>query len=407
MALAPLLAQLRRNRIGALLIGLQMALNLAILCNAAFIIQQRAAYTQVPSGVDEENVLVMHNEWLHDSNQAQARLETDLARLRQLPGVVDAFASNTYPMSDSGSTGVANLRAHQAQPTARAALYFADEHALATLGLQLIAGRNFTPEQVQSIDENGIPRVSAVIITRALAQKLFPRQNAVGRQIYLDNEGQRATIIGVVAALQVPWTHAGYWGSSFRESSMLWPVKPLGRNVEYIIRARPGELAHVMAAAQDALYAVNRDRILTQVRSLTDARWDAYRDDRGFVGMLTTICLLMMAVTAWGVVGLTSYWVTQRRRQIGIRRALGATRLGVVGHFQAENLAIALAGTVMGAATGVGLNLWAVQQLEAARLPPTYVIIGMAALILLGQLAALWPAARAAAVPPALAARSA
>jgi putative ABC transport system permease protein len=115
----------------------------------------------------------------------------------------------------------------------------------------------------------------------------------------------------------------------------------------------------------------------------------------------------MLAVTAFGIVGLTSYWVTQRRRQIGIRRALGGTRTAIVRYFQTENLLIAGVATVLGCALSVGFNLWAVSTFEMARLPYLYLAFGGATILLLGQIAAFWPALRASVVPPALAARSA
>jgi putative ABC transport system permease protein len=396
MAIAPV----SRHTLGALLIASQMALTLAILCNAVFIIHERVAITQRPSGMNEQNLFVMHNEWLRTTDDARARLETDLALVRKLPGVIDACASNTYPMNNSTSSSDVKLTSDQLHPAATAAVFEGDEHALTTLGLKLIAGRNFMSTELarQTATQDAV--ISAVIVSHALADKLFPRSPAVGRQIYIDGSGA-VTIVGVVEALRVRWTN-----STFNEDSMLWPVKLLTRNAEYMVRVQPGKLASVMAAAPAALYALDRARVLTSVRSMTDARREAYRDDRAYTGMLTTICVVMLAVTACGIVGLTSYWVNQRRRQIGIRRALGATRSAILKRFQGENLLIALAGTLVGAAASLGLNLWTVHKFEAARLPGVYVLIGMAALIALGQLAALWPAWRAAWVPPSLAARS-
>ena len=408
MAIGLILAPLRRNKFGAVLIGLQTAVTLAILCNAVFIIQQRLALMERASGADEKNVFVIDNQWIGHPGDAHALFATDMTTLRSLPGVVDAYASNSYPMSNSGMTGVANLTAEQANPTALGAVYFADDHTLNTLGLRLVAGRNFASTQLRGVASLEVPelRVEVVMLTRALAEKVFPRGSAVGRTLYLGPAGQ-ATVIGVVDRLQVPWTSADGWGSAFSASSMLFPLQPFTRNAQYLVRAWPGQLADVMAAAQKALYAQNPSRILSDVRSLADTRREAYRDDRGFAIVLTAVCVVMLAITACGIVGLTSYWVAQRRRQIGIRRALGATRTTVVGHFQAENLLISLAGTSVGAALAMGASLWAVSEFETARLPVAYVIIGAMLLIAFGQLAALWPATRAAWVPPALAARSA
>jgi putative ABC transport system permease protein len=105
------------------------------------------------------------------------------------------------------------------------------------------------------------------------------------------------------------------------------------------------------------------------------------------------------------MVGLTSYWVAQRRRQIGIRRALGATRLAIIRQFQKENLLIASSGVLGGILLAIALNLWLIGRFEMIRLAPGYVIGGGIVMLLLGQVAVYWPAMRAAQVPPALAVR--
>jgi putative ABC transport system permease protein len=162
-----------------------------------------------------------------------------------------------------------------------------------------------------------------------------------------------------------------------------------------------------MQAAQKRLFEVNRGRILEKVRTIAEARAAGYRDDRGLAVILGVVCAALLAVTAFGIVGLTSYWVTQRRRQIGIRRALGATRSAITRYFQIENLLIASTGAALGVALAIALNLWMVSSFEMARLHLSYALIGALVVLLLGQLAVLWPALRAASIPPALATRSA
>ena len=123
--------------------------------------------------------------------------------------------------------------------------------------------------------------------------------------------------------------------------------------------------------------------------------------------MLGVVCGALILVTGFGIVGLTSYWVSQRRRQIGIRRALGATRHAIVRYFQTENLLIAGAGSAAGVGLAVALNLWMVGSFEMERLNFGYAVIGAVLVLLLGQVSVLWPALRASAIPPAMATRNA
>jgi len=124
------------------------------------------------------------------------------------------------------------------------------------------------------------------------------------------------------------------------------------------------------------------------------------------VWMLMLVCVVMLAVTAFGIVGLTSFWVGQRRRQIGIRRAVGATRGHIMQYFQTENFLLSGAGVVLGMALAFGINLYLMRHYEITRMPWYYLPVSAVALWVLGQLAVLGPALRAAAVPPVVATRS-
>jgi putative ABC transport system permease protein len=106
------------------------------------------------------------------------------------------------------------------------------------------------------------------------------------------------------------------------------------------------------------------------------------------------------------VVGLASFWVQQRTRQIGIRRALGATRSDILRYFQVENFILATVGIVVGMALAYAINLWLMHKYQVGRLPAGFLPIGAALLWLLGQIAVLGPALRASMIPPAIATRS-
>jgi putative ABC transport system permease protein len=408
MELRPILSAMRRNKAGAILIAVQMAITLAILCNGLFIIEQRIASSKRPTGTDEANLFVLVNLWVGTPTDLSARLQADLAGLRSIPGVIDAYVTNSYPLGDGGSTDGVSLQADPKAAMALTALYFMDEHGLQTLGLKLIAGRNFNSgEIVDKVGYTDLSKPPAVIVTRALADKLFPGGNALGQSVYVEAQKHQTTIIGIVDRLQVPWVQSGGWGSKFNDNSMLEPFRFLDQYTIYMLRAKPGQLPAVMQAAQNKLIEINRARVIEKVQPLTATREEAYRDDRGLAVILGVVCAALVLVTAFGIVGLTSYWVAQRRRQIGIRRALGATKNNIVNYFQTENLLIAAAGAALGVAMAVALNLWMVSSFEMERLHTGYAVIGAIVVLLLGQTAVLWPALRAASIPPALATRAA
>jgi putative ABC transport system permease protein len=403
MGFRPILSAMRRNKFGALLIATQMAVTLAFLANALTLVEQRIAWSDRPSGLDEANIFVIHSETIDDAGDLAARQASDVDALRALNGVVDAYASNMYPLEGGGWIETVNLTPDQKTPTAFAAHYMGDEHALPTMGLKLIAGRNFTPDEIVNRTENDPPMPSGFIVTKALAAKLFPQGNALGQPIFVENEKPIA-IIGIVDRLQGPMTSATGFDSTFSENSVFTPDRLIGERNVYMVRVHPGQLNAVMKAAEQKLMQLQGNRIM-QARSMPDVRADAYRGDHGLIVLLVSICIALLIVTAFGIVGLTSYWVAQRRQQIGIRRALGATRQAIVRYFQTENFMIAAAGAAVGIAFAIALNLWMVRSFEMVRMDNSRALAGALIILLLGQFAVLWPALRAASIPPALATR--
>jgi len=123
------------------------------------------------------------------------------------------------------------------------------------------------------------------------------------------------------------------------------------------------------------------------------------------VWLLAGVCVALLVVTAFGIVGLASFWVQQRTKMIGTRRALGATRGQILRYFQTENLLLTSAGIALGMLGAFAINQWLMTQYELPRLPGIYLPLGALALWALGQVAVLAPARRAAALPPAHAMR--
>ena len=408
LQIKPILAALKRHKAGTILIAMQIALTLAIVCNAIFIIHQRLERVQRPTGMVESDLMAIQSRFVGtEETKAGPLVKADLVALRQLPGVQDAVAMNSYPLRGGGwSTGVRtdvdakNSKAHTTQ-------YFGDEHALPTMALKLIAGRNFRSDEIVEAEPQAIPDPAVIIVSKALADKMYPEGSALGKTMYIGDSKSPSTIIGIVDRLQVPWN--GTWSDSFYENSLIQPVQLTSAFTNYLIRAKPGQLPDVLKAAPAALVKNNRMRVIPAergVRSFAQVREYAYKGDRGMAILMAVVCLVLLGITAAGIVGLTSFWVGQRRKQIGVRRALGATRRDILHYFMTENLLISCGGVLVGAVLAIAINLWMVTRFEMHHLSLMYLIAGMSILLLLGQGAVLAPALRASRVPPVEATRS-
>jgi putative ABC transport system permease protein len=403
MEFGPIFSAMRRNKVGALVIVIQTAITLAILCNSLFIIQQRLRMSERPSGVLERDVFALANQWVGNPPDLAARVQTDLAALRALPEVVDAYVSNSYPLANGGWGDGVGFEPSDEHWLTNSALYFADEHGLNTLGLKLIAGRNFEPGEITDRNNMEGKPPNAVIVTQALAAKLFPQGDALGKSIYYSSQKQKTLIVGIVERLQQPWVSVH---NQRAEYATLQPYRFVENYSHYVVRAKPGQIEAAMKNAERQLLAISRARINEKTVTMSEVRRRAYRDDRALAVILGVVSFVLLVVTAFGIVGVTSFWVSQRRRQIGIRRAMGATRTAILRYFQTENLMIASAGATLGVLLALGLNVLLMGKFEMGRLNVGYAVIAAAIVLLLGQIAVLWPALRAASISPVVAIRN-
>jgi len=409
MELRPILSTLRRHKTTAALLILEIALTCAIVCNAVFMIGHRLQHMHMNTGIDEHALVQIQLAEIAPTPDIFARAREDLAVLRQVPGVQAVALTNQLPLQMSSSNASLKLDPAQRAPTVSVGTYFGEDIPQA-LGARLVAGRNLRSDEIVNADvvvkalaSGSTKGLSAVtVITRALADRLWPGQNPLGKTIYLtDRLGVR--VVGVLADL----VRANAYNDATAHYSVVLPLfMGAGKDQSYIIRTRPQDREAVLKAAVAALKKADPERVVTQQRTYDELREKFFANDRAMAGVLVGVIVALLTVTALGIVGLASFWVGQRRRTIGVRRALGATRGDILRYFQTENFLLATFGIVLGMALAYGINLFLMMHYELPRLPGIYFPIGALALWIIGQLAVLGPALRAAAVPPVVATRS-
>ncbi|NCF62773.1 MAG: FtsX-like permease family protein [Gammaproteobacteria bacterium] len=401
--IGPIFRALTRNKLGAMLIALQIALTLAIVTNAAYIISERAENIARPSGLDEANTALFITN-LFDSNVDQRQLyRDDLDAIRSIPGVLAASPAQSIPISGSGwGEDLYNDPEMPSNESINFGNFMVDEHGLETFGLELVAGRNFRPEEVKvrSFDDMDLP--DNLIVSQALADELFPDGDALDKTVWDEPNGERPMrIIGIYDHMQNAWPTS----SNVNNTALLPSIAMFGGQMMYVVRSEPGQLQTVMTAVEEYL-AGNRSRIVDIVRSYEEQKRRTYSGDIAMVKLLSVVIATLAGVTGLGIVGLAWFSVTQRQKQIGTRRALGATRKDIISYFMVENWLITTAGLAIGLVGTLALNWFLDTQYEVGRVPLWYLPLGVVALWTLGLVAVLLPARRAANIPPALATRS-
>ncbi len=419
MTMHPMLSALRKHKAGVFLIGLQIALTLAIVCNILFIVGQRVERIQRPTGLVESDLFMITQTFLDapsgDDPATLAKLDAmqraDLAALRGLSNVAAVTPIFSLPLLRTRWGADVALQPAQQHGVTKADRYTGDEQMLQTLGLKLVAGRNFTSADVRHGAGAAMASSPVVMVTRALADKLFPHGDALGKSIYLNTSSTPNVIVGEVEQMLTSNPDAN---DAYAYHAVLIPLRLDEASTTYAVRARPEQMQAAMHEAREALFRVNPMRIIPPnarydpegILTFAQVRSWGYALDLFMVQILSVICVILLVITGVGMAGLTSFWVNQRQKQIGIRRALGARKADILRYFQVENLLIAGSGCVVGVVLAIGINLALLSAFAMDRMPTWYVLAGVAVVLALGQLAVFMPARRGSNVPPVVATRS-
>ncbi|WP_417690941.1 ABC transporter permease [Pseudidiomarina sp.] len=400
--IGPIFRALLRNKVGALLLALQIALTMTIIVNAIHMIENRSSMMARESGMDEANQFHLMYVGYKDSFNERVAVETDLLEIRQLNGVVDATQINSTPLSGGGwSMGLSTSA--NSQDGTPVSLYFVDDHGINTLDVELIAGENFSPTEVTYRQSNDKQWPQNILLTEAAAKNLFPDltpAEIVGKTVYIRDD-EPMTIKGIIDHLQAPWVQ---WSNV--NNVMLVPQRGLWNANRYLVRTEPGERDRLMREVEELLLAKRDGRLIRNVTAMDEQRDEAYQDFFALQTVLWVIVTVLTLVTALGIVGMVSFTVNQRRKQIGTRRALGATKGDIMRQFMLENLLITGSGLIIGVASSIALNIWLVDTFSLPRIGWHYLPIAMVVLVVVGQLAVLGPARKAANLSPALATRT-
>jgi putative ABC transport system permease protein len=411
---------MRLNKVRYGLIAAEIALTLAIVANCVNLIRDARREMAIPSGFDDENLLSVRSTPFDKAFEEDGYLDNavrqDLDAIRSVPGVVEASNTRFLPWQGGGSSMEARVVGSKGEMV-RNQVYNADESTIAALGARLIEGRNFTRDEVDAEvirlrnlfnserprDSRGQPieKISQdIIISKAFAKLLFADEKALGKRLE-DTDGDQYQIVGVIDRFYNPY------GWPIHEYVMFFPntARTFQFGAPYLVRAEPGKKESVAAAIEKKLLASNNGRNI-RIRTITDIKRQFQGQSTLLVGVLTILIVLLVFVTSLGIVGLTVFSVTERTRQIGTRRALGAQRADILRYFLLENWIVTTIGLALGTLLAYGLNVFLVSKVSGAKMDPALILGGITVLWLAGFAATFVPARRGAAVAPAIATRN-
>ena len=411
--MGPLLRAMNHNRTRVVLLVLEIALTLAIVTNCVNVIIAERAKMRVVSGFDDDNILWVRARPFAAEYQEDAFLnnmvDADIRRIQAIPGV-RSVANTHFQLWEGGGSGTQIKAAGTSQRPAGTQVYWTTKDIFETLGMKIIEGRGFQDGDHNVGPENDTPRV--VVLSKTVADVLFPDGKAIGKAVVEadDNgtpEGEPLTVVGIVERFFNPY---GYNPDTWRgvaDRAIFIPsrVAGYGFGLRYLVRTQPGEMPRVMAAVEKTLLQADARRVIDfQPTPEKKAKW--FSSARLAVFVMTALIVALVFVTALGILGVTSLSVAQRTKQIGTRRALGATRADILRQFLLENWIITSVGLMIGIGGAYLLNFFLVSHVSDVKLQWPLIVGGMLLLWINGLLSTIPPAMRAMMVPPSIATRS-
>jgi putative ABC transport system permease protein len=311
-----------RDRLRKVLVVLQFCISISLVVGTMVVFSQLRYIQNKRLGFDKEHVLVIHRASALGTHFVAFR-----ERLRREAAVVDASGVQFLPGQIFDSTVFALEQPANYQTTS-ISYDLIDEHTIATLGMKIVAGRSFSPSIVSD---------SSSFLINQTAAEAFGWKDPIGKHVSM-GESYKGPIIGVV--------------QDFNFQSLRHEVKPLilllnrWSPSNLVVRLRPGNTVQAVEWVR-ALWKEALPNVPFEFSFLDDDYQKLYRNEERVASVFSTFTLLAIIIACLGLFGLASFTTEQRTKEIGIRKVLGATEVGIVGLLTKEFAQLVLIAAVI------------------------------------------------------------
>ena len=394
-----------RSRLRSLLVVAQVAVSFVLLIGAGLMLKSFAKLQQVNLGYNPEKVLVMR------VNANWSRINTSelyknfslrvLDKIKQQPGVISVAMSNNFPLNPLGiSNGPFNRNfIIEGRPVIEGEIApladnrVASEDYFQTIRLPVIQGRVFT-------DGDTDKAAPVAVINQTLARRRFEGENPVGKRISFNNGESWATVVGVVGDAK------NYGMNQDSTDEVYRPLAQTGGAGFLLIRTM-AEPEAIINQTRNAIYELDTDTAIDRVQTLEDARDESISSPRLTTILLSLFAALALVITAAGIAGVMALSVTQRRHELGIRLALGASRSNVLWLVLRQGMTLVFIGLALGLIGALTLTRWLSTLLFAVEPtdPLTFISVSVV-LATVAAIACFVPARRVTGIDPMIALRS-
>jgi predicted permease len=394
-----------RRRLRASLLVAQVAVSFTLLIGAGLMLRSLFKLQQVHPGFNPERVLVMRlsNNWSkYNADQQYVDFYRRVVdTTKALPGVLCASMSSSYPLNSLASANGPFTRPFQIEGrppvdiamASRADRRFVTPDFGSTIGLPLIRGRHF-----RDSDDERAPSVA--LITESLARNSWPDDDPLGKRLSFNDGESWSTIVGIVGDVR-------QYGLERGQTEAVYQLAAQGGFANYLLVRTASDPAGAVKQIRETVHEIDPETAIDQTTTLEQARGDSLASPRLTAILLSLFAGLALVITAAGIAGVMALSVTQRKQEIGIRMALGATRGSVLMMVMRSGMVLVLSGLVLGIMGSLILTklmsslLFSVQPTDPLTFIAVSLVIFSAAVI-----ASYLPARRVSSIDPMLAVRS-
>lgn len=400
MDIRQILSIIKFNKFVTFIIVFQVALSMSVVSNSFFLALKTFREWTVPTGIETEQLVYISSQTYKDGLNMKQIRNDDLQGIAAMDDVINVTPINRTPIA-AGWPNTVFLGTGDSKQSFQSNIFDVDANGLDVLGLKVIEGRTFNQIDVIYGSESGSP--SVVMISVDMAAKLYPDGSAIGNTLWLAADSLPVEIIGIYSNFLSSQFLAG---KGMPYQSILKPKVDwhIANSQRYIMRVQPGTADAVMVRINE-YFSKTDGRYIYPPESMEQLKKRAFNRRLGTMVMYLVISALLLVITFCGLLGLISFVINSRTRQIGIRRSLGAKKSTIVKEFIIENGLISLMGLALGMVFTLLISSLFHEFNGVVVTDLVYVIpVGMAIIVLNG-FAVMIPAKRAVNITPASAMR--